>query len=186
MKKLITGSAVLFLFSTQVFAETVYIQERQVASIRSGPTAGDEVVGQAATGIGLELIEQNETHAKVQSADGVEGWVANGLITRKKPAAMRILSAETRLKQAQKQAGKLSQRVKTLEKELKNKQSAVIETAEAQVSEPAAAAFPEQFSFNLLWIGISFAMLIAGFVAGVVWLRERTRRKLGGMHIRVS
>ncbi len=37
----------------------------------------------------------------------------------------------------------------------------------------------------LLWIGISFAMLVVGFISGVTWLRERYRKRLGGMHLRV-
>ncbi|MEE8511794.1 MAG: hypothetical protein V3S36_04065, partial [Acidiferrobacterales bacterium] len=38
---------------------------------------------------------------------------------------------------------------------------------------------------DLLWLGISFAMLIMGFVVGAVWLRERNRRRLGGMYLRI-
>lgn len=38
---------------------------------------------------------------------------------------------------------------------------------------------------HLLWIGISFAMLVVGFLSGVAWLRKRHRKRLGGMHLRV-
>ena len=38
---------------------------------------------------------------------------------------------------------------------------------------------------DLLWLGISFAILIVGFVVGAVWLRERNRRRLGGMYLRI-
>ena len=38
---------------------------------------------------------------------------------------------------------------------------------------------------HLLWIGISFAMLVVGFFSGIAWLRERYRKRLGGMHLRV-
>ena len=40
-------------------------------------------------------------------------------------------------------------------------------------------------SLHFLWLGISFAMLIIGFAAGVVWLREVNRKKLGGMYLRI-
>lgn len=40
-------------------------------------------------------------------------------------------------------------------------------------------------SLDFLWIGISFAMLVIGFVAGVLWLRGVNRRKLGGMYLRI-
>lgn len=40
-------------------------------------------------------------------------------------------------------------------------------------------------SLHFLWLGISFAMLIVGFAAGVIWLREVNRKKLGGMYLRI-
>ena len=41
------------------------------------------------------------------------------------------------------------------------------------------------FSFSYLWLGISFAMLGIGFVAGVKWLRESIRKRSGGMYLRI-
>ncbi|MFQ5937074.1 MAG: TIGR04211 family SH3 domain-containing protein [Acidiferrobacterales bacterium] len=41
-------------------------------------------------------------------------------------------------------------------------------------------------ALDYLWLGISFAMLSVGFLLGVVWLRQRNRRKLGGMHLRIG
>ena len=35
------------------------------------------------------------------------------------------------------------------------------------------------------WLGLSFAMLVIGFFAGMTWLRETNRRKLGGMYLRI-
>lgn len=38
---------------------------------------------------------------------------------------------------------------------------------------------------DFLWLGVSFAMLLVGFALGAIWLRERNRRKLGGMYLRI-
>jgi hypothetical protein len=48
---------------------------------------------------------------------------------------------------------------------------------------PAAAN--TGFGFSYLWLGISFAMLVIGFAAGVRWLRESIRKRSGGMYLRV-
>ncbi|MFQ5927936.1 MAG: TIGR04211 family SH3 domain-containing protein [Terriglobia bacterium] len=40
-------------------------------------------------------------------------------------------------------------------------------------------------SLDFLWLGVSFAMLVIGFLAGAIWIREKNRRKLGGMHLRI-
>lgn len=38
---------------------------------------------------------------------------------------------------------------------------------------------------DFLWLGISFAMLVIGLGLGAVWWRERYRRRLGGMYLRI-
>lgn len=38
---------------------------------------------------------------------------------------------------------------------------------------------------SLGWLALSFAMLLIGFGVGVWWLRERNRKRLGGMYLRV-
>ncbi len=40
-------------------------------------------------------------------------------------------------------------------------------------------------ALDFLWLGISFAMLLVGLALGAVWWRERYRRKLGGMYLRI-
>lgn len=42
---------------------------------------------------------------------------------------------------------------------------------------------PRRFSF--LWPGIAFAMLVVGFIGGIVWVRESIRRRMGGMYLRI-
>lgn len=190
MKKITGLTFILLVLAGPAMAETVYVNERQSVSIRAGMTAEDPVLGRAVTGTGLELLEKNDTHTRVRAADGTEGWIANGLLTKDKPAALMILAAETRAKQAQAEATKLAKQVQALEKQLKDEknkpQPEVAPEPAPETSEAAQATGPHKFGFDLLWFGVSFAMLIIGFVAGALWLRERTRRKLGGMHIRVS
>lgn len=37
----------------------------------------------------------------------------------------------------------------------------------------------------VLWVLAGFAMLLVGFVAGIIWVRESIRRRMGGMYLRV-
>ena len=193
MKNNVMATGVLlFVFSFPAQAESVYVSERLSASILADQIPGSAVVGRAKTGTSLDVLEQGDSFTRVRTQDGVEGWIANSYLTRNKPAAMQVLAAQTRLKAVQAENNQLAKQVKTLESKLKQAQAAA-----AAVPEPAPApAAPEsapqanggdQIGIPvLLGFAISFAMLIAGFIIGVVWLRERTRRKLGGMHIRVN
>jgi len=189
--KTITGlTFILLVLAGPAMAETVYVNERQSVSIRAGVTAEDPVLGRVATGTGMELLEKTGTHTRVRAADGTEGWIANSLLTSEKPAAIKILAAETRTKQAQADAAKLAKQVQALEKQLKAERDKPQPEAQpeptAEANDAVSSANSHQFGFDSLWFGISFAMLIIGFIAGALWIRERTRRKLGGMHIRVS
>ncbi len=61
---------------------------------------------------------------------------------------------------------------------------------EPQIGLAAPLGTTERFynflkSLHFLWLGISFAMLIIGFAAGAIWLREVNRKKLGGMYLRI-
>ncbi len=50
---------------------------------------------------------------------------------------------------------------------------------------PGARLLQALRSLQLGWLVLSFAMLLIGFGVGVWWLRERNRKKLGGMYLRV-
>ncbi|GMQ90045.1 MAG: hypothetical protein BMS9Abin10_0389 [Gammaproteobacteria bacterium] len=58
------------------------------------------------------------------------------------------------------------------------------------VEPDADSGFKQRFldfvrALDFVWLGISFAMLVIGFAVGAVWLRERNRRRLGGMYLRI-
>ena len=189
-KKMIAAGALLLLLGLPAIADTVYVRERMSTTIRADQSPDSAIVGKVQTGSGLDVLEQGDSSVKVRTADGIEGWIAKAYITSDKPAAMRILAAETRLKAVQAENDRLTRQVKSLEEKLKAAAASAAPAPEAvqkqaEASPPAASAsftgIPE-----ILWFVISFAMLITGFVVGVWWLRERTRRKLGGMHIRVN
>jgi len=172
-KKMITAGFLLFLVGVPALADTVYVKERLSASIRADQAPDAAVVGRVQTGTGLELLEAGDVYAKVRTADGVEGWVAKNLITTDKPAAMRILAAETRLKAVQAENGKLAKEVKSLQVKLKAAEASAAKASENKAAQPASGpesgpAPAEQtekapsaaLAPNLLWLAISFAMLV--------------------------
>jgi uncharacterized protein YgiM (DUF1202 family) len=171
-------------------AETMYVKERQAVALRDGVTPESQSLKNVATGVSLEVVERTATHIKVRLNDGTEGWISAALLTEEKPTEFKILAAETKLKQAESEAARLKAELGKMQARLTQaqqaQQSPPAEKPEQKEPEAAPTAGIKPFSVDLLWIGISFAMLGIGFVAGVAWLRERTRRKLGGMHIRVS
>jgi SH3 domain protein len=39
--------------------------------------------------------------------------------------------------------------------------------------------------FSFTWLAVGFAMLLIGFIGGIVWVKESIRRRMGGMYLRV-
>lgn len=174
-------------------AETVYVREQGTADMRSGPLATDPVVKTVRSGNSLTVIERGEEAIHVRDDNGNEGWISSFRLTDEKPKSLLLLAAETKLKEANKELAKANKRIQKLEDELKKAQGELKTAQDAPEPVPAAdsgapeiAANRPGFRMDVLWILISFAMLVAGFAVGALWLRERTRRKLGGMHIRVN
>jgi SH3 domain protein len=76
-------------------------------------------------------------------------------------------------------------------KEAASLRSAVAREAAREATAPTApeapqpAESPKKFSFSFIWLGIAFAMLVVGFIGGIVWVKESIRRRMGGMYLRV-
>ena len=100
---------------------------------------------------------------------------------------------QTQLKKTETALAEQTAKRKELEKTVVNGAvpPAVVAPAPASLAKGAAApvvAPPSTatgFTFSFVWLGISFAMLGAGFAAGVAWLRESIRKRSGGMYLRV-
>lgn len=187
-KFLVTGIVLLSL-GVPAMADSVYVKEQKSATIRADQSPDAAVVGRAQTGTALDLLEQGDAYTRVRTPGGLEGYIANASLTRDKPAAMRLLASETRLKAARSENARLQSQVKSLQQQLKKAEETPAPSPPPVVTpapEPEVKPAPLASLPSLLWLAISFAMLITGFIIGVMWIRERTRRKLGGMHIRVN
>ena len=76
-------------------------------------------------------------------------------------------------------------------KEAGDLRGAVARQAAQEKTAPAAPEVVQvsdskaESGFSFVWLGVAFAMLVAGFVAGVVWVKESIRRRMGGMYLRI-
>ena len=76
-------------------------------------------------------------------------------------------------------------------KEASSLRSAVAREAAREATAPVAPETPQpaesknKIGFSFIWLGIAFAMLVVGFIGGIVWVKESIRRRMGGMYLRV-
>jgi uncharacterized protein YgiM (DUF1202 family) len=167
---------ILALAAGIAHAETAYITDQLYVSLRPGQNNDDPAIKTEQTGTALEVLSRENGYAQVRDPSGVEGWISERYLSAEAPARVKLDGLAMKLDELQ---GKL---VKA-ESARKAAEAAVQEAKQAQAGPPPVAS--GDLKTTLIWLAVAFAMLVAGFVAGVIWLREVNRKKLGGMYLRI-
>lgn len=193
MKRLLI-MVVCLLIPVLARAETAFVTERLNIPVYAAPAEG-AAVRTLEAGATLEVLERKERFARVRDAQGQEGWIEVRYLTNAAPAKARVgklqddlgrlrtqlTETQARLKAAEEALGRQTGRTEELNRQL------AAASKPAPVAEPAAAPKPAATDGGISWgwLGFAFAMLVLGFAAGLLWLRESIRRRSGGMYLRV-
>lgn len=150
-------------------AETLYVIDRLQVGLRA--ERDGNVVKSLETGAMLEVLERNERFARVRDKQGAEGWLELRYLGAEPPARLQLVKLQDDLNKARAQ--------------LAEAQAQLRNSGASAPSVPAAATSEAEYELDYLWLAIAFAMLMAGFIAGIVWHRESIRRRMGGMYLRI-
>jgi len=200
---------ILLILPFSVAAESVYVTDQLTVGIFSGPNEQPPELKRANSGDLLEVIERAEGAVKVRDAAGVEGWLNVNLVSSAKPVRAQLGAARAEVDRLQlvltatkAQLQSLNVRLKEAQDGLSDEKNRALDLT-SQLSEAAVATelvnkekiaaqeAPTQTPFISadiaygMWILISIAMLVGGFITGYSWVREKYRRKLGGMYLRL-
>lgn len=160
---------VLCLGMAPAHAETVYVTDKLQVGLRAARDGA--VVKPVETGAVLEVLERDERFVRVRDRQGSEGWLETRHVSAEVPARLQLVKLQDELTKARAQLAEVQAQPKN---------------AAASVSPaPAAAESDTEYELDYLWLAVAFAMLIAGFIAGIVWYRESIRRRMGGMYLRI-
>ncbi len=196
MRKIV--GILMMALALPVYAETLYVTERLPVALRAAFAEGSPVVKIVEGGTALEVLERNDKYAHVRDAQGTEGWIEARLLVNAPPARPQLDRTQTELGKVRKDLADAQARIAQLETKLTQESargSQLAQTAEQAKAEAAnqaeAAAKAQETAatdssdFSWGWLVLAFAMLWIGFGAGVLWIRERHRKKLGGMYLRI-
>lgn len=191
----------LALMPAPALAETVYVIDRIYVGLRAAPGEGQPVVKTLETGAALEVLERNERHMRVRDAQGAEGWIETRYVSGEPPAPLQLVRLQEELNRARQELARARAQLAEAQERLKKPQADLAQEKEQQgealpkaaaqaapPSPPAEASLPTSAGsswFSPLWLAVSFAMLGIGFALGIAWLRERHRKRLGGMYLRI-
>lgn len=195
MKKLVWIFPLLVALAA--YADTGYVTDRLSVALKSAQGEAGTVVKLLEAGAPLEVLERAGAWARVRDKAGAEGWVDARQVTAEAPARAQLARLQDELTRAKAQLAETQAQLKKAEAAAAQATARAGELAKKPNEKPAAAEAkppagpaPESETadapdFSWGWLVFSFAMLGAGFWAGIVWLRERNRRKLGGMYLRI-
>lgn len=150
-------------------AETLYVIDRLQVGLRA--ERDGNVVKSLETGAALEILERDERFARVRDKQGTEGWLELRYLSAEPPARLQLVKLQDELNKTRTQ--------------LAESQTQLKNSGASKPPVTASATSGAEYELDYLWLGIAFAMLIAGFIAGIVWYRESIRRRMGGMYLRI-
>ncbi len=98
MKRTVSGRTLSLIFVILVsliccdvsFAETGYVSDMLILTMREGPGSNFNVIRTLRSNEALDILEKGETHFKVRTVDGDEGWIEKQYITLETPKTMII------------------------------------------------------------------------------------------------
>ncbi len=91
----------LLLLSNVAFAETEYVIDKIVITLRSGQSNQHQILRTLPSGTPMEILERGEKYSKARLKDGTEGWVLNQYITAIPIAKYRLAVAKKKLAAAE-------------------------------------------------------------------------------------
>jgi len=94
MKKLIGLTGLLLMLAVQAGAETRYVSDRLIVTLREGPGSEFAVLKTLRTGDAMELLSEGPEYLQVKDSEGVEGYIQKQYVVAETPKALVIEGLE--------------------------------------------------------------------------------------------
>ncbi|HEY5604800.1 MAG TPA: TIGR04211 family SH3 domain-containing protein, partial [Gammaproteobacteria bacterium] len=96
---------------------TLYITDKIPITLRSGKTNEHRIIRSLYSGAKLQILETDDTHARVKTEDGAIGWVLKQYLTEEPAARFILPSIQEKLAKIQEEHTELKKQFKELSKE---------------------------------------------------------------------
>ena len=104
----------LVLLTMSAHAETRYVGDQLVITLRSGQGTEFQILRTLPSGTKLELLEDADKYSRVRTRDGTEGWVLNQYLVKTPIARQRLVMAEQKLARLEAENQRLNDELKAL------------------------------------------------------------------------
>lgn len=93
----IIATALLFALSGSALAETRYVDDTLIITLRTGQGNAYQILRTLTSGTAMEALEGDDKYTRVRLQDGTEGWVLTQYLTNQPVARDRLAQAEQKL-----------------------------------------------------------------------------------------
>ncbi len=188
---------VLLLAPLIVAAETGYVTDRLILGLHLAEDTSDRAFRSLESGQAVEILSRDRNYAHVQLPDGAQGYVKAAYLVYEKPAKLIVAESQA---EAERLTGELEelrqafsgpaatiealqQKSADLQVQL-DERTAQLSNIGTQNDSLRSRQQNYRYSLPLAWVaGAIGACLIAGFLGGLWWVDQRSRRRHGGIRI---
>lgn len=188
---------VMVLAPLIVAAETGYVTDKLILGLHQAEDTSDRAFRSLESGQAVEILSRDRNYAHVQLLDGAQGYVKAAYLVYEKPAklivaeaqaeAARLASELEEIRQAFSGPAAtieaLQQKSADLQAQLDDRTAQLAEIG-TQNDDLRSRQQDYRYSLPLAWVaGAIGACLIAGFLFGLWWVDQRSRKRHGGIRI---
>lgn len=178
-------------------AETAYITDNLRLGLHQAADTSDRAFRTLESGQELEILSRDRNYANVRMPDGVEGYVKAAYLVFEKPAKLIVAETQSTVDALQ---GELEETkaafaapaatIESLQQRLESATStadastAEIATLLSELNDYRGRQDAYKYSLPFKWVGGAMLLcLLAGFLFGMWWVDQRSRRRHGGIRV---
>ncbi len=188
---------VMVLAPLIVVAETGYVTDKLILGLHQAEDTSDRAFQSLESGQAVEILSRDRNYAHVQLPDGAQGYVKAAYLVYEKPAKLIVAEAQAEAARLASELEEIRQAfsgpaatIEALQQKSADLQARLDERT-AQLAEIGtqnddlrSRQQDYQYGLPLAWVaGAIGACLIAGFLFGLWWVDQRSRKRHGGIRI---
>ncbi len=171
-------------------ARMIFVNDNLRVGVRMEPNSQIAPFSVVTTGMKLEVLEQQAGYLKIRTNTGEVGWIKDIYVSEKPPAVMRIKALKIHNQGLQRQMQEQDETIKVLEMAnlaLNDQVDSLKKDRSRRQLEKARSDYQLQGAVNSRfwwWISLGGLLLVAAaFTSGMIWHRQQTMKRLGGLRV---
>lgn len=187
----------LALLPVMAMAETAYVTDNLRLGLHEAANTSDRAFRTLESGQQLEILSRDQFYANVRLPDGTVGNVKVAYLVFDKPARLIVAEMQAEVERLTRDLETTkaafaapAETIASLESQLEQSNSSLQQTTNelaevtAEIDDLRGRQEQYKYSLPITWVGgAMFVCLLGGFLGGLWWVDQRSRRRHGGIRI---